>query len=179
MLSIDECWSFLETLVGGFSVLPPGASENAICEAEAIMQVAFPEELRKLLLRHDGSGKNSISPYKIGGGSQTFMALKDIIETWKCMIEIGADFENQGEFGKQTGPIKRNYWNKSWIPVTENGCGDNIVIDLDPPAEGTIGQAIDWWHEGGVSTIQAPSLRAWLNEIVDAVKKGVYKFGCF
>jgi cell wall assembly regulator SMI1 len=177
MLSVDQCWAFLESQVGGSAALPPGASASAISKAEATMRVKFPADLRKLLLRHDGSGKYFISPYKIGGGGQTFMALKDIIGTWKCMVDIGADFENQGEFGEQKGPIKQNYWNKRWIPFTENGCGDNIVIDLDPPDEGTLGQVVDWWHEGGVSTFQSSSLRDWLNEVVDEIKKGVYTFG--
>jgi cell wall assembly regulator SMI1 len=177
MFTVDDCWAFLESQVGGSSALPRGVSASAIRKAEAAMRVKFPEDFRKLLLRHDGSGKHFISPYKIGSGGQTFLALKDIIGTWKCMVDIGADFENQGEFGKQKGPIKPNYWNKRWISFTENGCGDNIVIDLDPPDEGTLGQVVDWWHEGGVTTFQASSLREWLNEVVDEIKNGVYKFG--
>ncbi len=141
------------------------------------MRVEFPEDFRKLLLRHNGSSKYHISPYKIGGGGRTFMALKDIVGTWKDMVDIGGDFEKDGYFGEQNGPVKQNYWNKRWIPFTENGCGDNIVIDLDPPDEGTLGQIVDWWHEGGVSTFQSSSLREWLNEVVDEIKNGVYKFG--
>ena len=140
------------------------------------MRVEFPDDFRKLLLRHDGSGRYIISPYKIGGGDQTFMAIKDIIATWKLLVEIGADFENEGVFGEQSGPIKQNYWNKRWIPFTENGCGDNIFVDLDPDEDGTLGQIVDWWHEGGVSTVQSSSLREWLNEIVEAVRAGVINF---
>ncbi len=178
MLSVDSCWAFLESQIGGSSALPPGASANAIAKAEAAMRVKFPADFRKLLLRHDGSGEYFISPYKIGGGGQTFLALKDILGTWKCMVGIGFDFETQGEFGEQKGPIKTNYWNARWIPFTENGCGDNIFIDLDPPKEGTRGQVVDWWHEGGVSTFQSSGLREWLNEVVEEIKNGVYKFGC-
>jgi cell wall assembly regulator SMI1 len=141
------------------------------------MCVIFPADLRLILLRHDGSGDCFISPYKIGGGGQSFLALKDIVATWKDMVEIGAQFEKVGEFGEQNGPVKRNYWNKRWIPFTENGCGDNIFLDLDPPKIGTKGQVVDWWHERALSTFQSASLREWLNEVVDEIKKGVYKFG--
>src|SRR5262245_37977441 len=99
MLSVDECWTFLESEVGGSAALPPGVSASAISEAEATLSVEFPDDFRKLLLRHDGSGRYFVSPYKIGGGGQTFMALKDIIGLCKGMTEIGADFEKDGEFG--------------------------------------------------------------------------------
>ncbi len=176
MLSIEECWAFLESRGDAATGLPPGANGKAISEAEAMMHVEFPDDFRKLLMRHDGSGPYHISPYKIGGGAQTFMGIKDIIATWKCMVKIGADFEKDGEFGEQTGPVKRSYWNERWIPFTENGCGDNIAIDLDPPQDGTPGQIVDWWHEGGVSTFQALGLREWLNEVVAEVRTGVYNF---
>jgi cell wall assembly regulator SMI1 len=179
MLSIDECWAYLETQLGDSSSLPPGASASAISEAESILRVDFPADFRNLLLRHDGSGRCFISPYKNGGGDQTFMALKDTVGLAKGMVEIGADLEKGGEFGTQSGPIKRNYWNARWIPFAENGCGDNLFLDLDPAEDGTPGQIVDWWHEGGVSTFQAPSLREWLNDVVTEVKSGVYKFGSF
>jgi cell wall assembly regulator SMI1 len=177
MLSVDECWAFLESQVGGSSVLPPGASPNVINQAQDMMRLEFPDDFRRLLLRHDGSGSYFISPYKIGGGGQSFLAIKDILATWKGMVEIGADFEKDGEFGQQSGPIKKCYWNKRWIPFAENGCGDNIFVDLDPAEDGTVGQVVDWWHEGGVSTFQSSSLREWLNEVLNEMKNGVYKFG--
>jgi cell wall assembly regulator SMI1 len=198
MMSIDECWTFLESRVTGGSALPPGASENAIEEAEAAMGVAFPDDFRRHFLRHNGSGNNFISPYKIGGGGQALMSLDHIVRTWRTMIQIGESFEKDGEFGTQreseddtlgllietedgevleTGPIKRNYWNKKWIPFTDNQCGDHIFFDLDPSDLGNVGQIVDWWHEGGVSTFQSTSLQEWLNEVVDAIKNGVYTFG--
>jgi len=178
MLSVDECWAYLESQLGGSASLPPGASVSAISEAEAVMRVQLPDDFRRMLLGHDGSGRCCISPYKIGGGGQTFMALKDIVGLWKGMVEIGADFEKDGEFGEQSGPIRKNYWNERWIPFTENGCGDNIFLDLAPAEEGTPGQIVDWWHEGGVSTFQSSSLRKWMNEVVYEVKNGVYTFDC-
>lgn len=177
MLSIDECWAYLESQVDGSSSLPPGVSASAISEAEAEMEVKFPDDFQQLLLRHNGSGRYSISPYKTGGGHQTFMALHEVVGLWRGMVEVGIDLEGLGDFGEQSGPIKHNYWNKRWIPFTDNGCGDNLILDLDPAEQGNVGQVVDWWHEGAVSTFQSSSLREWLNEVVAEVRNRVYKFG--
>ncbi len=177
MLTINKCWDFLEKNAIGEGTLPAGASEAAIKKAEAAMKVQFPDDFRKLLLRHDGSGDFFVSPYKIGGGGQTFLSLKQIVDTWKFMVKIGREFDEAGEDSEQKGPIKHTYYSKLWIPFTENGCGDNIFIDLDPPEDGTLGQVVDWWHEGGVSTFQATSLKEWLNEVVEEIKAGAYQFG--
>src|SRR5256885_1627586 len=110
MLSIDDCWSFLEDHIDDDSALPAGASPDAIRQAEAEMGMEFPEDLRRLLLRHDGSGDFFIYPYKLGGGVQTFLALEKIVRTWKEMVENCGDFER--EDGQQAGPVKANCWNR-------------------------------------------------------------------
>ncbi len=177
MLSVDDCWSILEAQIGPPLALPPGAPAAAILHAETELGLQFPGDLRRFLLRHDGSPGHVISPYKLGGGGQSFMAIADIVATAKLMVEIGASFEQEGEFGQQTGPVKPHYWNRQWIPFTDDGCGDNIVVDLDPGAGGTVGQIVDWCHEGGVSTYQTSSLRLWLNEVIQEIRNGRYKFG--
>jgi cell wall assembly regulator SMI1 len=156
--------------------LPAGATPQAIQQAETALQVEFPDDLRKLLLRHDGSGPYCISPYEMGGGDQTLMAVKDIVACSKLMADIGQDFEQDGKFGEQIGPIKRSYWNRGWIPFSDSGCGDNLVIDMEPPEQGTLGQVLDWCHEGGVSTFQSHSLREWLSKVVEKIRIGVYNF---
>jgi cell wall assembly regulator SMI1 len=141
------------------------------------MQVEFPDDLRRYLTRHDGSGDFFISPYKIGGGGQMLMALEGIVAIWHHLVDAAVDLEKSGEFGEQIGPVKQNYWNRRWVPFTENGCGDYIFVDLDPGNDGTVGQIVDWWHEKAQSTFQSASLREWLNEVVGEIKKGVYTFG--
>ncbi len=179
MLSVEECWKILERYASKTSAgakLPSGASLAAIVNAESMMGVEFPDDLRDLLLRHNGSGPFFIYPYKNGDGQQWFLGLDEILNTWKLLSEVGADFEKDGKYGEQSGPIKNNYWNNRWIPFTDNSCGDNIFVDLNPDEQGTLGQIVDWWHEGGVSTLEASSLCEWLNEIVEELHEKIYVF---
>ena len=91
------------------------------------------------------------------------------------MCKIGADFEKTEPdygFGVQEGPIKRNYWNRRWIPFAENQCGDNIYLDLDPAEGGNVGQIVDWWTDRGLSKLIAPDFLPWLDDISRAIKTG-------
>ena len=68
-------------------------------------------------------------------------------------------------------------WTVTWLPEFLE-CRTRIFIDLDPAEGGSVGQIVDRWHEGAVSTFQASSFREWLNEVVDEIRNGAYKFGC-
>ena len=59
--------------------------------------------------------------------------------------------------------------------MTDNERGDNIFTDFDPPEAGTFGQMVDWWHEGGQSTLLNLSVGGWLNEIAEGVRAGKYE----
>lgn len=182
MLSIDACWDSLESHIrelyaNSGSDLPAGASTRALQDAELKMSVTLPADLRTSLLRHDGSGPYYFSTSSTAGGDQRFLKLSDVVGLWQGMTELGQSFENDGEFGEQVGPVKKHYWNRRWVPIAENGGGDNVFVDLDPPKDGTIGQVVDWWHEGGVSTFIAASFQVWLNQIVDEIRSGEGKIG--
>jgi cell wall assembly regulator SMI1 len=139
---------------------------------EEVLQAKLPLVIRKFYLRHDGSGDFTIGPIN-EGGCHVFLALRQVVNRWRNLSEIGKDFElSEGDFGEQDGPIKRHHWHRRWIPVAENGGGDCIFLDLDPAIGGSRGQIIDWWHERGRSTWLASSFDEWLQGIVDAVKKG-------
>jgi cell wall assembly regulator SMI1 len=158
--------------------LPKGASARVIADAEKAMAVKLPPAVKQFYKRHDRSATFCIEPWINGGGPQYFMAIKDMVRTWKLMCKIGADMERTEPdygFGKQEGPIKRNYWNCRWIPFAENQCGDNIYIDLDPADGGNIGQVVDWWHETALSKLISPGFAPWLAETADAIAKGKMK----
>lgn len=177
MFSIDECWEILESQLDDPSILPNGAKEEAIVNAERTLGFSLPEDYRQFLLRHDGSEPFFIFPYKIGGGGQGFMSLTNLLFCWEHLVQSGIELEKRGQAGEQTGPVKPHVWNRQWVPFTDNECGDHLFLDLDPAEEGAVGQVVDWWHERAQSTYQAAGLKEWLNEVVQEIRNGVYHFG--
>jgi cell wall assembly regulator SMI1 len=67
--------------------------------------------------------------------------------------------------------------NPRWIPITENQCGDNIFLDLDPDEGGSVGQIVDWWHEQALSKLVSASFDGWLQDIVAALEQGKMQIG--
>ena len=68
---------------------------------------------------------------------------------------IGFDFEIE------------NWWNENWIPIFQNGGGDNICYDLKGIFTGQKGQLIEFWHADNDRNIIAPTLEAFLKKIID------------
>ena len=92
-------------------------------------------------------------------------------------MDSDSEFGGLGFSAKSTGPVRRNYWNRRWVPITANGCGDYIFVDMDPTSRGSRGQIVDWWHEGAEKMFLARNLREFLNDIVKDLKNGTYTFG--
>lgn len=61
-------------------------------------------------------------------------------EIWVELLD-GGDFEGNG--AAPDGPVNKDWWNRRWVPVTSNGGGDHLCVDLDPAPGGTVGQMID------------------------------------
>ena len=68
---------------------------------------------------------------------------------------IGYDFEIE------------NWWNGKWIPILQNGGGDNICYDVGGLFTGQQGQLIEFWHEGNDRNVIAPTLKEFLCKLID------------
>src|SRR5688500_14031116 len=114
MLTIDECWELLEAVVAKQSEeesLAPPAAVDKRDEIEQLLGAKLPDDVRRVYLRHDGSGKYSIAPYKIGGGNQAFMRLQDAQRLWRDQVAIATETE-PADLGRQKGPVQSGYWRK-------------------------------------------------------------------
>src|SRR5262249_199239 len=141
------------------ALLPAGASKQIIDLLETTLATKLPLPVKKFYQRHDGSGEFLFEPWINGGGSQRFLSLKELARLWKDLVKLAKEVERDedDDFGAQMGPIKRHFWHRKWLPITVNGQGDNVFLDLDPAPGGSRGQMVDWSHEGAESTWVAGS----------------------
>jgi len=74
------------------------------------------------------------------------------------------------------GPVKPVSWSRRWIPVLHNGAGDFLCVDLDPPADGRLGQVIAVYHDEPSRIRMARSHSSWLARFADRLDAGCYGY---
>ena len=60
-----------------------------------------------------------------------------------------------------------NWWNENWIPIFQNGGGDNICYDLKGIFTGQKGQLVEFWHADNDRNVIAPTLETFLGKMID------------
>ena len=178
-----DVWQRIENLLHNqapdlLARLAAGASPEAITKTEAKLGYQLPDEVRESYAIHDGSGNAGIFPQddygRINGVS--LLSLEDATHESQSWTKLLNRNEFVGNTAHPTGPIKAEWWNRNWFPLTSNGGGDHLCIDMDPAPGGTIGQVIDFSHESGPRAVLAPSWRAFLNNYVSDLEAGRLRF---
>ena len=141
---------------------------------EKEIDARLPDDFKESLRIHDGGGW--WVPWRHGD----LLSLEQILEQWKMY----SDWQAKGEYATGgdnwradniKGPIKRVFWNKKRIYVTDNS-GDHLTLDLDPPADGTYGQVIDHSHEVGPMEVVATGWGEFLRNLVEDLESGKYVY---
>lgn len=144
----------------------PPASEPEIAAVEARLGVTLPGDVRETYTILNGDNECGILE------NDFLLSLEGILDRWKMLTEPW----EQGRFSEfkpePRGPIKRDDWNKRWIPVTDNGGGDMHCVDLDPANGGAVGQIIKRSHETGPLYVAASSFREWITRHADDLDAG-------
>lgn len=161
-----EVWARIEAVLRASApdrdaALPAGASPKTLDLAEECLGFALPEEVRESYLVHDGSGDADIMPHTAYGLiGVPHLSLSDAIRDRQMWL----GFLDEGGFREPSprGPIRRDWWNPRWLPVTWDGGGDHLCIDLDPAPGGVPGQVIYFSHEEGPLEVVADGWREYL-----------------
>ncbi|MGL6096438.1 MAG: SMI1/KNR4 family protein [Fimbriiglobus sp.] len=178
-----EIWSRIEAILGKqapalLAKLPPGLSADAIAAVETELGFALPADVRESYAVRDGSGDAGILPQddygRVNGVKMIPLGwVAGEREEWNDMLDDG---EFDGTEAKPEGPAKAEWWNRKWLPFTENGGGDHMCIDLDPAPGGTVGQVIDFRHDAGPRRVPAPSLRVYLEQLAADLETGRLRY---
>ncbi|QJB34052.1 SMI1/KNR4 family protein [Chitinophaga oryzae] len=157
-------------------VLNPGVSTASLESLEKLTESALPADFKAFYAVHDGQQKPR--PGLVDGDQ--LLPLEEIINKWHYwhdLIASGTFTYNDEPIASEpdTG-IRSDWWNPRWIPITADGFGNFLCLDLDPAPGGHYGQIITLWHDDGHREIVAPSFREWISNYLDALEKGDYIF---
>ena len=138
------------------------ASDEDLRALEAGLGVALPEAWRESLRLHDGQEAGRTEPF----AGETLLSARQILAQWSIWRELVARGDLADCEGEPEPGIRGDWYNLKWIPLTHNGSGDHLCIDLDPDEGGRIGQVIRVWHDSPEREHVAESVGEWLARVV-------------
>lgn len=151
--------------------LLPGATDEQVRSAEALLQVKLPSDVQESFRIHNGQHELATALM----GSWQLFSLRDLTRDWQTM----KDLYDAGKFSDVStiaiGPVRAAWWHPNWIPLAHNGAGDLQCADMDPAQGGTVGQIISFWHMSEERRVLASSFRGWLEEFADDLEAGQFE----
>lgn len=152
--------------------LRPGASEENIAAAETALSVKFPDSVRASFALHDGQEEEA--PGLINGCE--LLSLERMIDESSIWTELLQEGEFQDAVSESDGPVRPDWWNPKWLPVTYDGTGNHHCIDLDPAEGGQPGQVIVMMHDDPYRPVIAPNFADWLEAFAEDLETGIYVY---
>jgi cell wall assembly regulator SMI1 len=152
--------------------LAKAASRRQFDAFERSLGLHLPDDIRESYLLHNGTG------WLLYFGE--VMPLGAVEAMWRRYGEwqrengfgLGADWQPRDI----KGPIKPIWWSPLRVPLTDNGGGDPVMLDLDPGKGGPRGQIIKFNHEVGPINVLAGSWSEWLTGIANGLEAGKYVY---
>lgn len=151
------------------------ANDAALDALERVVGVAMPSSWRQLYRWHDG--ENDDRHGHIYG--LPLLPLAEVEAQWRSWVKILAYFKGDPYVipggGWPGGAVDPAYINRRWIPLTHDGSGNHIGIDLDPWPGGRVGQIILYGRDEEVKVVLAESLGQFLGWIADLLESGNFR----
>lgn len=170
------------------------ATDEALAEAEAAMQVRLPAELREFY-QTVGDGfvqywqSDPGDPNSPWGGLEvpSLSALTEMYHGWRGVVLYSAEQAEKYGFPYTQDPALANrtaarMWH--WLPIFEHGNGDMICLDLGDPGCPVVFDKHDWMDGGSGDNGHplAPNWRAFLmswGSVCFQEPEGLYWPSCF
>ncbi len=146
-----------------------GVELKEIKKLEDLISKKLPQDFIDLYTENDGQDESTSGIFNC----EEFLSIERLISEWKIWKELheGGDFEDF-ESEPNSNSIKKDWWNPLWIPITYDGSGNHICIDLDPTENGVKGQVIRMWHDDSERELISNSLTEWIKDYTLKIKNG-------
>lgn len=153
-------------------LLNTGATDAEFAQLAQLVGVDLPEEVKAIYRVYNGQIYEA--PYLFDG--EEWLSLERMAEewaVWKGLLDDGEFADDDGAFDSDAeAGIKPLWWSPLWLPITYDGAGNHLCLDLNPTAAGTYGQVIRMWHDDGERSLEAKSFVAWVAQYVQALEAG-------
>lgn len=142
---------------------------------------SLPEEVRQSYLLHNGTKDETfLLTYGPVLSIEAMVKLHQQLLEWRTTSGWGVpaqdhDGRTAWEPTDIEGPIKPVWWNERRVPFANNS-GYMVLIDLDAPPEGHVGQIIYQDKSLGPMEVLAPNLQGWLDGLARELERGEYAY---
>ena len=156
--------------------LNPPATDAQIDAFERLVGVKFPSSYRQLYRWHDGEDEDRWGHiYGI-----PLLSLSHAAYEWKNWHDVlGREFRGDRYAipadSWPRGAVDPAYINPRWIPLTADGSGNHIGIDMSPWPSGRVGQIILFGRDEDVKAVLAESLGKFLEWIAGLLEGGNFR----
>lgn len=141
-------------------------SEQHILEIEQQMKVHFNDELKQWF-QIIGEANFALKGFLSG---MEIYSIDEMFDDWKSWREFDKDKELNNPIYYSSNPegaIKCQYTNPNWIPLGHDYSSNYIGVDLDPAANGVIGQIIDFGRDEDDKKVIAKSIKEYLLLLIE------------
>jgi cell wall assembly regulator SMI1 len=178
---VEEGWRrlkawFTEHAPAVVKCLRRGASGKQIHAFEEFIDRALPADLAESYALHDGQGYARGTVGMIFG--LALIPLKESQAAWEVQQRIRTDAGNEWEEldthcqSFPTGAIRPVCWSPGWVPLTDDGGGNYLGVDLDPGEKGQAGQVILFGRDETPYCVLAASWGQFLSDLADELEAG-------
>ena len=151
------------------------ASDAAIDALERLVGFKLPRAYRQLYRWHDGEDDDRWG--HIYG--LPLLPLDAAGSQWRSWQRTLAQFDGNRYVipaaAWPAGAVDPAYINPRWIPLTHDGSGNHVGLDLDPWPGGRVGQIILFGRDEDVKLVLASSLGAFLEWIAGLLESGNFR----
>lgn len=155
-------------------VFNPPASDQELDAFEKEVGIHMPPSYRQLYKWHDGEDNDRWG--HIYG--LPLLPLQRAAAEWRqwrrTEADLGSRYAVPGK-GWPDGAVDPAYTNPRWIPLTADGSGGHIGLDLDPWPGGRVGQIILFGRDEDVKIVLAQSLAQFLEWIATLLENGNFR----
>lgn len=169
-----DAW-FAANLAADKYVLNPPATDGQIDAFERLVGLRLPRSYRQLYKWHDGESDDRWG--HIYG--LPLLPLEQAAAEWTSWRKILAYFDGNryaiAGGAWPDGAVDPAYINPRWIPLTSDGSGGHIGLDLDPWPGGRVGQVILFGRDEDVKVVLAESLGKFFEWIAGLLEGGNFR----